>query len=319
MFSIMTRLRACQSKKYSDKKLAEIAITLNPLEKCMLYAKEETPEHLSSEEKQVLRQGLSEIKQEYENENLYEGKFGISPREIKNIIYKLTSVHQNITIVEIIDFLEKFIQMKNHHDFLSITPQGDYHHPTRFLSLLKEHSLNLFDTELRHSLGLVDECSYEDHIKRYIENINALIKGEKIKNPITGKFIDCDQYFIKEFERNINLKEKESTFRSHLISRLGAYYLDNPNKQITYHEVFPDLVKRLQESFHHEQKKVIKNISKNLVFFETEKKDEKKSIATLSDDDRLQIQSVIDNLVSHYGHSSKGAMSILKYIIKMRY
>ena len=212
MFSIMTRLRACQSKKYSDKKLAEIAITLNPLEKCRLYAKEETPERLSSEEKQILKQGLNEIKQEYENENLYEGKFGISPREIKNIIYKLTSTHKNITIVEIIEFLEKFIQMKNHHDFLSITPQGDYHHPTRFLSLLKEYSLNILDTELRHSLGLVDERSYEDHIKRYIENINALIKGEKIKNPITGKFIDCDQYFIKEFERKYQFERKRGNF-----------------------------------------------------------------------------------------------------------
>ena len=319
MFSVMTRLRACQSKKYTEKKLSEITSSLNPLEKCLLYAKDETPERLSSEEKQILKQGLNEIKQEYENENLYEGKFGISPRDIKNIIYKLTSDHQNITMVEIIEYLEQFVQMRNHHDFLSITPQGDYHHPVRFLSFLKEYSLNIIDREMRNSLGLVDERSYEDHIKRYIENINALIKGEKIKNPITGKFIDCDQYFIKEFERNINLQEKEDSFRSHLISRLGAYYLDNPGQQITYHEVFPDLVKRLQESFHHEQKKVIKEISKNLVFFETEKKDEKKSISTLSKDDRKQIQSVLDNLTSQYGYSVKGAMSILKYIIKMRY
>ena len=319
MFSTMTRLRACQSKKYNDKKLADIAISLNPLEKCILYTTEEAPEHFSSEEKQILKQGMNEIKQEYENENLYEGKFGISPRDIKNIIYKLTSNHQNITIVEIMEFLEKLVQMKNDYDFLSITPQGDYHHPARFVSLLKAYSLDIIDGELRSSLGLVDERSYEEHIRRYIENINALIKGEKIKNSITGKFVDCDQYFIKEFEKNINLKEKENTFRSHLISKLGAYYLDHPGKHITYHEVFPDLVKRLQESFHHEQKKVIKNISKNLVFFETEKKDEKKSITTLSSDDRKQIQSVLDSLTSRHGYSAKGAVSVLKYVIKMRY
>ncbi|MCY4523877.1 MAG: hypothetical protein OXB84_03970, partial [Halobacteriovoraceae bacterium] len=163
------------------------------------------------------------------------------------------------------------------------------------------------------------ERSYEDHIKRYIENINSLIKGEKIKNSITGKFIECDQYFIKEFEKNINLKEKEDTFRSHLISRLGAYYLDNPAKQITYPEVFPDLVKRLQESFYQEQKKVISNISKNLVFFETEKKDREKSISTLSQEDRKQIESVLENLVSRYGYSYQGAMTSLNYVIKTRY
>ncbi|MCY4524564.1 MAG: hypothetical protein OXB84_07490, partial [Halobacteriovoraceae bacterium] len=136
MFSIMTRLRACQSKKYTDKKLAQIVISLNPLEKCILYTTGETPERLSSEEKQILKQGIDHIKQEYENENLYEGKFGISPRDIKNIIYKLTSLYKNITMMEMMEYLDELVQMKNDYDFLSITPQGDYHHPARFLSLL---------------------------------------------------------------------------------------------------------------------------------------------------------------------------------------
>ena len=86
-----------------------------------------------------------------------------------------------------------------------MTPQGDFHHPTRFIALIKDDMLARFDKELRDSLGLVDARSYEEYLRRYIENINALIKGENIKNTITGKYEPSDEFFIKEFENNISL------------------------------------------------------------------------------------------------------------------
>ncbi|OUR93495.1 hypothetical protein A9Q84_18655 [Halobacteriovorax marinus] len=321
LFAIMTRLRASQTKHFEDSKLAKIVTALNPLEKAKLYATGELPSKLDSEEKQILKVGISDLHSEFEFENLYEGKFGVSPRDMKNSLYKITSKHSTITFVEVIDYLYKLIQKKNNYDFLNMTPQGDFHHPARFIVLIKEECLNRFDRELRDSLGLVDDRSYEDYLKKYIEHVNASIKGERIKNPITGKYEDFDNYFISEFEKSIDLIEKPESFRSHLISKLGAWYLDNPNKEIIYNDVFPDVVEKLQESFRVEQKKVIVEISKQLVFFEKEliSIDDEKYHSPLSEEHRDQIKMVLENLMTRYGYSQNGAIALLKYIIKERY
>ncbi|MGB0453787.1 MAG: hypothetical protein ACPGJV_08725 [Bacteriovoracaceae bacterium] len=318
LFAIMSRIRACQSKNYKDKKLGSIVATLNPLEKATLLSSGEVPERLDSESAQILTQGISEIQAEYDLDNLYEGKFGLSPRDMKAVIYKLANRNKNISFAEVIEYLGKLILKKSEYDFLNMTPQGDYHHPARFLSLIQSHSLDQFDKELRDSLGLIDNRSYESFIEKYILNVSALIKGEKLKNPITDKFEAPDEYFMKEFESNIDLKEDAKKFRSHLISRLGAFSLDNPGKEIHYPDVFPDLISKLKESFRVEQKKTIQEIAKNIVFYEAEKNtgDAKTS---LTKESREIIEQVIQNLTEAYGYSEDGALNLLKFTIKERY
>lgn len=319
LFAVMTRLRACQSKNYPDKGLSSIVSNLNPLEKSLFLSNGELPKRLDTEAQQILKNGKDDIYSEFEFENLYEGKFGISPRDLKNILYKLASRSSQVTFIEIIEYLENLIQKKNDFDFLNMTPQGDYHHPIRFINLLKNHFISIFDDELRNSLGLVDERSYEDYVKKYITHISAMIKGEKVKNNITGKFEECDQYFIKEFETNINLMENPNKFRSHLISKLGAYSLDNPGAAFIYTDVFPEMVKSLQESFRIEQKKVIESISKNLVFYEAEKQNDDEISTPLSQSDRDQILTILSNLEKSFGYTHNGSMQILKHVIKERY
>lgn len=320
LFAVMTRLRACQSKNYEDKKLGQIVSTLNPLEKSLLLAEGQLPDRLDIESAQILEQKLAEVLSEYEWDNLYEGKFGLSPREIKNIIYKLADSNKSITFVEVVENLQKLILKKSEHDFLNMTPQGDYHHPARFISLIKQYSLDIFDKQLRDSLGLVDNRSYETYIKRYIENVNSQIKGEKIKNTITDKYEAPDEYLMKEFEANINLKEDVKKFRSHLISKLGAWYLDNPGKSVDLMVVFPDLITKLQESFRNEQKKVILDMSKNIVFYEAEQNDpESAKSSTLTQEARDQIDRSIKSLVENFNYSEFGALTMLKYLIKERY
>mgnify|MGYP003145122547 CR=1 FL=1 len=322
LFAVMTRLRASLAKNFEDKKVAEILSSLNPMEKARFYAEHQIPERFDSEARQLMTQSWNEAMEEFENDNLYQGKFGLSPRDLKSIIYKLTSRYKVVTFVEVLEYLQRLITKKNDYDFLNMTAQADFHHPTRFLALIKDYCLDLADEEVRSSLGLVDERSYEEYITRYVLNVNALIKGEKIKNNITGKYEEGDDYFIKEFEQSIALKEDVQKFRSHLISKLGAHYLDNPGKKISYTAVFPDLVRRLQESFRSEQRKVIETVSRNLVFYEAELSSKKKGdeVSTpLSEDHRKQIHSVVDNMVNKYKYSMSGAIRLLQFLIKERY
>lgn len=322
MWSTLTRMRHPQVKNYKDKKLGEIIPKLTPLEKALFISNKQLPEYLSQEEQQILKIGYHEVISEFDNESMYEGKFGISPREIKEIIYEIAGESRSITFIEILDYLRDLSEQKNDYDFLGISSQGDYHNPKKFLYLIEQHYLNLFDNDVRDSLGLVDNRSYEDYIKKYVQHVNAIYKKEKIKNNVTGKFEEPDKFFIKEFESNIHLKENPDSYRSHILSKLGAYSLDNPGKSITYTEVLEGVTKQLKESFRNEQKKIIDRIGTNLVYYVQEMQDEregKKSNSGLNQEGREQIEKVLNSLIDHCSYSKEGAINCLKFLIKKRY
>ena len=322
VWATMTRMRHPQIKNYKDKKLGDIVSKISPLEKCLLISTGAMPEYLSQEEQQTLKLGISEVKDEFDNESMYEGKFGISPREIKQIIYELSNQHDFVTFIEILEYLKDLSEKKGDHEFLNISSQGDYHNPKKFLYLVEQYFLNRYDIEVRDSLGLVDNRSYEEYIRKYVMHINALNKKEKIRNTVTGKYEDPEHYFIKEFEQNIHLKEDPQSFRSHILSKLGAYALDNPGKELVYVEVLDGITKQLKESFRNEQKKIINSIGSNLLFYLKELNDKKTGATVpsgMSSQNRDQILKVIDLLRERYGYSEEGAINCLQYLIKKRY
>jgi predicted Ser/Thr protein kinase len=249
---------------------------------------------------------------------MYEGKFGISPRDVKNLIYDLADVNKNVTFVEILEMLREFSEKKQDYDFLNITPQGEYHHPRQHIDLIEAYQLDLLDQEVRDSLGLIDERSYEEYLSKYVLQVNALIKGEKVKNNVTGKFEVPDNYFVNEFETNVGLSEDPARFRSNLIARLGAYSLDNPGKSISYAIVFEDIVKLLQESFRKEQAKLISKAAKSLVLYLDEVKNGTTS-TSLTKENRVLIQSIVNGMVNKYGYSNDATISLLQYLLKKRY
>jgi predicted Ser/Thr protein kinase len=322
LWSVMTRMLKPAGKTFKDKKLAEIAEKLTPLEKALLIAEKKVPEYLDSEESKILRLGKDEIITEYINDEVYEGRFGISPREIKQIIYELASAHKSITFIEIMDHLKELSEKKADFDFLQIPAQGDFHNPKKFLYLIEQHTLNIFDNELRESLGLIDNRSYEEYVEKYVQQINALNKGERIKNNVTGKFEDADMYLIKEFENNLNIKDSPKDFRSNILSTLGAYSLDNPGVKIVYTDVLDSITKQLKETFRNEQKKIIFNVAKNLVYYVKElaaQRDGKTANSGMSEEARGQISKILSDLHKKFNYSEAGAINILKYLIKKRY
>jgi predicted Ser/Thr protein kinase len=317
LWSVMTRMRSPLWKNYRDEKLGKIAESLSPMEKCLLYSFRETPDRLDSESRQILKMGVDEVISEYDNDSMYEGKFGISPREVKQILYELGYENKSVTFVEVLDYLDELCEKKAEYDFLNISQQGEYHHPKKFLEQIQDYCIDKLDSEVRDALGLVDDRSYEDYISKYILSINALIKGEKVKNTVTGKFEVPDSFFIKEFESNVHMNEAPDKFRSNLIARLGAYALDHKGKPIVYCDVFEDLVHLLQESYRKEQKKVIDKIAGHLMLYLAEKRE--KISQNLSKEIKDLISNVISIMQTKYHYSENGAINSLQYLIKMRY
>ena len=63
---------------------------------------------------------------------------------------------------------------------------GGYHD---FATIIEDIRTRLFDRweeEMRLASGLVDEARYSEHFDRYIGNVNVWVKGETVKNRVTG-------------------------------------------------------------------------------------------------------------------------------------
>jgi len=313
-FSVMTRLRAPYLKQVDMKQLegkdwGKIVSQIGPLEKAKLYA---NPHYkiptLTLEEQQILFAHRENLLQEFKHDSLYEGKFGLSPRDLKEIIYQLSMENEAhfVTFIDVLEKLKKLLDAKGEYDFLSIPTQGDYHNTARFLELIRKECLDLFEQEVRECLGLIDDRSYEEYLKRYIENINALLKNEKKKNPITGKYDSIDTYSLEQFEKNIALKEDPLVFRGHLISKLGAYFLEHPKEKIVYCQVFPELVEKLKESFRQEQRKIIEELSQEMVHYGDKEHSER-------------LTQIVDMLEKKYEYTSSAALALLKELFQDRY
>lgn len=314
LWSVMSRMKHPTVANYKDEKLGQIAEKLNPLEKALFISDKIIPEYLDQEEQSLLKTHTDNIIEEFEDDPAYEGMFGISPRDVKQVIYDISSIHKHVTFIEIINYLEKLSNNKEKYEFLNIPAQGDYHNPKKFSYLVEQHALNIFDIQVRDSLGLIDNRSYEDYIAKYIHNINAILKNEKVKNSVTAKFEEPDIYFVKEFETNIHLKENADTYRSQMISKLGAWSLDNPGQRIIYSEVLSGVTRQLKESFRNEQKKIISKVANDLVYYV-----QQEDHTGLTAKGKEQIESIMSDLRIKYGYSKSGAIKCLKYLIQKRY
>ena len=122
----------------------------------------------------------------------------------------------------------------------------------------------------------------------------------------------------QNLKKTLALKEDAVKFRSHLISKLGAYSLDNPGVKINYGEVFPKLEKDLKESFRYEQRKLIQNMSKYMVYFEKSLNGETEQ-SNQYQQEIENISAVIDRLHNEHHYSRTGALEMIKFIIKERY
>ncbi len=313
LWAVMSRLRKPNPKNYPDKKLGSLISLFSPLQKALYLSTGSVSEQFTHKEKQVLQANYDFVWDEYKNDPSYEGMFGISPRDMKQIIYDLANEYRLVTFIEVLEYLRDFSERKNEFDFLNIAPENDYHNTHKLIDLIESFILNQFDEEVRSSLGLIDERSYEDYISKYVHQIRAYIKGEKIKNTVTGKHEECDMFFIEEFENNVQIKDNRDDYRSHIISRLGAFSIDNPGAPLVMTEVFPDIIKFLKESFREEQKKVIREIGKSLVFYISDNHD------AISNNSKQRIELLLENLRQEYQYSTEGAFQMLQYLIKRSY
>lgn len=310
LWAVLTRLKQ-PNPEYYDSKFRSLIARLDPFNKSKLYEARSLSPTFKQQEEITFKELREQILNESRGVIVYEGRFGASPRELKSILYRAAqnTRHKTLTPMCIFEELENITKDRSVYEFLQLEPKGKYHQPTEFIKVLKHLFAETFEREASLSMTLVEEGEYGNLLERYVDNVVAAVKKEKIYNRITGSHEDPNQKLMNEVEEILKITGSVERHRENLLGKIAAYRIDHPNKNIHINEVFEDHLRAIQEHYHSERKLLVDENFKCMLTVGTD--DE----TSLSEQQVKRANSTFKELENRYGYDHDSARACLKFLM----
>ncbi len=312
-WAVMTRLKQPEPEHY-DSKYRALITRLDPRSKLKLYEGKSLSPVFKEDEEQVLKELTADLIEEYQNTIVYEGRFGASPREVRSILYKAAQYprHATITPMTIFDALEVLVKDRSVYEFLQFEPKGRYHQPAEFIKALQAEFASEFEYEVTVAMELVEEQQYASLLSRYVENVVAQVKKEKIYNKATQSYDEPNESLMKEVEKILNISGAIEKHRDSLLGKIAAYKLDHPQDAMDLAKVFQEHLSAIQKYYYKERQVVVENTCKAMLVLETDelRKFDEKTIALA--------RTTYQNLERRFGYDPVSAKECLKFMMQWR-
>jgi predicted Ser/Thr protein kinase len=314
LWAVLTRMKRPDPSNYDDS-IEEIISEMTPIEKAELYARGEVPEDIGPEQTRELRAAIADLRDEDAGTSEYEGRRGASPREMKMILLNASQndAYPTLSPLAVFEELSELVKDPSVFPFLQREPDGPFNRHAEFIETVRERYLDLVDSEIRDAMGLVEEEQYQDLFDRYIDHVNAWLKGEKVYNPITDAREEPDQELMDEVEETVDHQGDVEQFREELISSIAAYSIDNEAGEVNYREIFPNIFESMHESFYEQRQEQIREIHENiLTSFEGNEKN-------LSSSAVERVETTLENLREEYEYPEPYIREAVAFLLSNRY
>ena len=114
---------------------------------------------------------------------------------------------------------------------------------------------------------------------------------------------------MSEIAGKLNIHDSAKEYRSSLLSRIGAYATENPDEDLDYSRVFPEVYNDLKQNFWASRKSEIQVALLNVLkFFSADE-------GQLSNDERDSVRETLDNMKSRYGYDESSARDVIGFIV----
>ncbi len=252
LWAILTRLNRPTPDHFPED-LRSLAAQLTPLEKARIYAGE-APSHddkYTPRRLRTLKELLPLMRDEYRDTPIYEGRFGASPRELREILYSAALRPSNacLTPMEVFDELGDFLKDKSLYLFLQLKVDGGYHDAEAALGLVRGEYLRFLEREIYSAMEFMPEGEYENLFVRYFTNVRAALSGKDVYVPATGKREEPDAELMAEIEEYLGIADSPKHFRENLLGRVAAWTLENPEEELDLSTLFSSEIAKLSKSF----------------------------------------------------------------------
>jgi len=288
---------------------------LGPLDKALLYADGTMPEGVTPEQARELASAIEKIARESDSYPNYEGRTGASPREVKQLLLNAAQSpkYRCVSPFAVFDELEELVRGVSIYEFLKQEPlAGGYHENRKFVFQVRDRLLDVIDDEVRTAMGLVEERRYIQQFERYVSMISHWIRKEKITNPITGRDEEPDEELMGEVERVLQMQSRREEFRREVITKIGAWSVDNPRRKPDMEKIFPRQIADLREAFFGDRKKQVRRINDDLLILLTE------GDANLPPDQAVAARATLDGLRARYGYCEFCAKDAVMAVLRRR-
>lgn len=315
-WAVLTRLKRPIPDRYQGE-LRELVEDLTPLDKLALYDRASAPDRLALAASKILRKHTPDLYQESDVYPNYEGRMGASAREVKTVLLHAAQAQGSacLTPRAVLEELTALCRDKTVHEFLQQEVVDGYHDHEEFVRVVEAEYLDRLDEEIRDSMGLVSEAQYRELFQRYVMMVSHWVKGEKVRNRVTGDFEPPDESRMVEMEKiAMPSGEDRGAFRRGLISAVGAFRLDHPDAaEIDYGAIFPDLFRRLRDHTYEERKRQLHRSKEHLLRYLSDDR------SGLDEKARKQVEATLGNLRARYGYCESCAQDAILFLMRRRY
>jgi predicted Ser/Thr protein kinase len=314
-WAVLTRLKKPIPDRYAPE-VKGLVDHLAPMEKARLYEEGRPPDRLGQAQLKELRRLRQELYEESDAYPNYEGRSGASAREIKTALFNAAQNpdYRCLNALAVLEELEALCRDKSVYEFLQQEVVDGYHDHEEFVRVVEGEYLDRVDAEVRDSMGLVSEGQYRELVERYMLHASHWVKGEKLRNRVTGEMERPDEHRMAELEAIVMPRgEDAGDFRRGLISGVGAYRMDHPDAELDYARIFPDLFRRLRDHYYEERKRVLRKQKENVLKYLSEER------ASLSPREQGQVEATLKTMTERYGYCEHCAKDAILFLMKRRY
>jgi len=286
---------------------------LEPMDKARLYAERRIPDGVPLELRRDFLAIAPDLYREFDGEQIYEGAFGASPRELRGALLAAAGDEEFSCLHPLACFraIDGLLRDPSLYDYLQIKADAGYHDPSAFLVAVQNRYAELVDDQVRDAMDLVTSENFTELLERYAHQVSAWLKGQRVVNPVTGNEEEPDEAFLVHIEDLAGNKGDRRETREQFLGRVAARSLEKIGESLNYDELFADLLGTMRTNyFESHRAEIRKAVQDALVHLDGE---------DLPDDRGPAAAAFVDRLVERHGYCRDCTAPTLSFVLKERY
>ncbi|MCC6214771.1 MAG: serine protein kinase PrkA [Polyangiaceae bacterium] len=315
LFAVLTRLRRPRPERFEGRTM-QLVRELTPMEKLDLYADGTPPARLDEEARKLLRSAVPALRRDGADQDPYEGSVGASPRELRTVLLDAaqSARFSALSPLAVLEALDDLCERRTEYGWLAegAEPGGWYDH-AYFRRALRERLEDDLERELRSASGLVDEARHLELFERYVLHVSYWVKGEKLRNPLTGQLDDPDATLMRDIEALLGTPDGAEALRHSLIGRVAAWAIDRPGEPIDNRRIFATQIEALRGALYREQRGALARMCRAAVVLVRE------GGVGLDEDQRRGARRLLDALCARFGYDEPSAVDAAVVLVRGRF
>ncbi len=313
LWAVLTRLNRPAPESYPEE-VRELVEKITLLEKAFLYDDRALPPggFRPPQEVRLLRENLPQIREEFRDTPIYEGRFGASPRETREIFYNAVSRRRGgcFSPPLLFEELDAFIKDRSMYLFLQIKPDSGYHDAEAAIYAVRKVYRAVLSREILAAMGLAPEGEYVEVFDRYLDHVSADLDGKKSQDAATGMHPPPGAVLMGQVEEVLGVSGDLTSHRKDLLARAASHKEDHPDEPLDISGVFAEEIERLVQGFQERAEERIQEVGRDLLLRGTPAFD------ALPDERRRAAESLLDNLVKRFGYCPHCAPEVVDFFMQ---